>query len=236
MATFSDANLEKAYNSIYNQLQNSGGYTPIAMPEKTLESITAELSPILRPQYEQAIKSLYGLTKQQKAAIDVDAASRGMGTSTWVTDAKNRAMNSVTEQVAGLESDYATQLASQALQQYQQWEADKAANDKYNQGLAHALGEDAYNRAIQQLQLGLISPVGKGGNPKPNPNPNPDPLEETKDPDPLEETKDSEEDAITEGEVPIIPTPAKIFKGGSNKNYLVNNTLNGNLGTRAILR
>ena len=163
MATFSDANLEKAYNSIYNQLQGSGGYTPLSMPEQTLDSITEQLSGVLRPQYERAIAQRYGATKQQKAAIDVDAASRGMGTSTWVTDAKNRIMNAEAADIAGMESDYASQLAGDALNQYNNYLGDKLALDKYNQQLAQALGDDAYNRAMQQLSAGLINPVGKGG-------------------------------------------------------------------------
>lgn len=177
MATFNDANLEKAYKSIYSglngsggyapvtltntyddvyaKLKNSGAYNPVTMPEQTLEGITDQLAGILRPQYEQAIKQRYGATKQQKAAIDVDAASRGMGTSTWVTDAKNRLMNAEASDIAGMESDYASQLAGDALQQYNNYLGDKLALDQYNSQLARALGEDAYNRALTNDQLNL---------------------------------------------------------------------------------
>lgn len=163
MAVFNDANLEKAYQNIYGQLQNSGGYTPIAMPEQTLESITDQLSGVLRPQYERAIAQRYGATKQQKRAIDVDAVARGMTPSTWVADAKNRIMNAEAADIAGMESDYASQLAGDALNQYNNYLGDKLALDQYNQKLAQALGDDAYNRTLQQLSAGLINPVGKGG-------------------------------------------------------------------------
>ena len=163
MAVFNDANLEKAYQNIYGQLQGSGGYTPISMPEQTLDSITEQLAGTLRPQYEQAISKLYGLTKQQKAAIDVDAASRGMTSSSMVTDLKNRAMNSLTERVRGIETDYAAQLANDALNQYQNYLGDKLDLDQYNQKLARELGDDALARTMQQLNAGLISPVSKGG-------------------------------------------------------------------------
>lgn len=163
MAVFNDANLEKAYQSIYGQLQGSGGYTPLSMPEQTLDSITEQLAGALRPQFERAIAQRYGATKEQKARIDVDAASRGMGSSTWVTDAKNRIMNAEAADIAGLESDYASQLAGDALNQYNNYLGDKLALDQYNQKLAQALGDDAYARVMQQLSAGLISPVSKGG-------------------------------------------------------------------------
>ena len=163
MAVFNDANLNKAYQDIYSQLQGSGGYTPLSMPEQTLDSITEQLAGALRPQFEKAIAQRYGATKEQKARIDVDAASRGMGSSTWVTDAKNRIMNAEAADIAGLESDYASQLAGDALNQYNNYLGDKLALDQYNQKLAQALGDDAYARTMQQLNAGLVSPVSKGG-------------------------------------------------------------------------
>ncbi len=163
MPVFNDSNLEKAYQNIYGQLQGSGGYTPLSMPEQTLDSITEQLAGALRPQFERAIAQRYGATKEQKARIDVDAASRGMGSSTWVTDAKNRIMNAEAADIAGLESDYASQLAGDALNQYNNYLGDKLALDQYNQKLAQALGDDAYARTMQQLSAGLVSPVSKGG-------------------------------------------------------------------------
>ena len=119
MALFGDEKLQSQYDTIHSQLQGSGAYTPLTLPEQSLDSITEQLAQIYRPQVERAIAQRYGATKQQKAAIDVDAASRGMGTSTWVTDAKNRIMNAEAADIAGLESDYASQLAGDAFKQYQ---------------------------------------------------------------------------------------------------------------------
>ena len=156
MAQFGDTNLQNQYNNILSQLQASGGYTPMTMPEQSLDGITEQLAQIYRPQVERAIAQRYGATKQQKAAIDVDAASRGMSTSTWVTDAKNRIMNAEAADIAGLESDYASQLAGDALNQYNNYLADKLALDKYNQQLAAALEGDAYDRAMDQYGQGMI--------------------------------------------------------------------------------
>ncbi len=156
MALFGDANLQTQYDNILAQLQGSGAYTPLTLPEQTLDSITEQLAQIYRPQVEHAIAQRYGATKQQKAAIDVDAASRGMGTSTYVTDAKNRIMNAEAADIAGLESDYASQLAGDALSQYQNYLGDKIKLDQYNQQLQAAMESAAYDQAMEQYTQGMI--------------------------------------------------------------------------------
>ena len=156
MALFGDENLQSQYDNILSRLQGSGAYNPLTLPEQTIDSITAQLAQIYRPQVEQAILRRQGATKQQKASIDVDAASRGMGTSTWVTDAKNRIMGEEAADVAGLESDYASQLAGDAMTQYQNYLGDKLKLDQYNQQLQAALQGEAYNQAMQQYQMGMV--------------------------------------------------------------------------------
>ena len=156
MALFGDAKLQTQYDNILSHLSDSGAYTPLSMPEQTLDGITEQLAQIYRPQVERAIAQRYGATKQQKAAIDVDAASRGVGTSTWVTDAKNRIMNAEAADIAGLESDYISQLSGDALKQYQNYLGDKLKLDQYNQQLKAALGGAAYDQAMQQYGQGMI--------------------------------------------------------------------------------
>lgn len=148
--------LQDAYASNYQQMQNSGAYNPLSMENQTLEGITDQLAAVYRPQLEQQILNRYGATKKQKAAIDVDAASRGMGTSTWVTDAKNRLMNAEAADIAGMERDYASQLAGNALQQYNNYLQDRQNLDRYNQALAIQLGDTAYGRAEDQYNAGLV--------------------------------------------------------------------------------
>ena len=156
MAQFTDSNLSNTYNSILSELAESSAYTPIALPEQTQESIADQLAAILRPQYERAIASRAASTKQQKAAIDVDAASRGMGSSTWVTDAKNRLMGAEATDIANLEGEYGSQLLSDTMNQYNNYLAQKLQLDQYNQQLAAALEGDAYSRAMNQYSSGLI--------------------------------------------------------------------------------
>lgn len=162
MAMFGDAKLQSQYDTVLKELQSSRGYTPLSIPEQSIDSITEQLAQIYRPQVEQAIQRRAAATKQQKAAIDVDAASRGMGTSTWVTDAKNRLMGAEASDIAGLETDYASQLAGDALSQYQNYLSNKMQLDQYNQQLAAALDADTYNRVMQQYQSGLVKPKKSG--------------------------------------------------------------------------
>ena len=156
MALFGDTKLQSQYDTILSQLQGSSAYTPLTLPEQSLDSITEQLAQIYRPQVERAIAQRYGATKQQKAAIDVDAGSRGMGTSTWVTDAKNRLLNAEAADIAGLESDYASQLAGDALTQYQNYLGDKLKLDQYNQQLQASMAGAAYDQAMQQYTQGMI--------------------------------------------------------------------------------
>ena len=111
------------YNRYYQQvlagLQQSMG------PQQTDSQLKNYLSRILRPSYDQAILQRQQQTGQANAAIDADAASRGMGTSTWVTDAKARQQNSEAADVAALNSNYNSSLYDALLSQIQQREANR---------------------------------------------------------------------------------------------------------------
>ena len=111
------ASVNDYYNSILKSLGSSKilpdtityealGYT---MPTQT--ELSAQIAEYLRPQYDSDISSRKAQTTQNRAAIDIDAASRGMGASTWVTDAKTRQMNSEAADIANLESNYGSERA-----------------------------------------------------------------------------------------------------------------------------
>lgn len=116
----------------------------------------AELEAGMRPSYDLAIEGRRKQTDTNKANIDVDAASRGMGSSTWTTDVKNRQQNAEASDIASLEAAYAQQLLA-ALQQESQ---NRMAVDQFNanaqaQALQAALGltGDLYGHRLNQLQL-----------------------------------------------------------------------------------
>ena len=80
MATYPN----KEFQDIYDGIIASMG---------TDDQLKANLEAALRPLYEQSLEQLQQRRRENNAAIDVDAASRGMGNSTWVTDAKLRKLN-----------------------------------------------------------------------------------------------------------------------------------------------
>lgn len=80
--------------------------------------------------YDQSVAQLNKQRIENNAAIDVDAASRGMGNSSWVTDAKLRQLRGEADSIAALDANYNNQLYSALLQAIQDRD-DKA----YDQAL-----------------------------------------------------------------------------------------------------
>ena len=86
----------------------------------------------LRPAYEQAIRSRQEQTQRQNAELDADALARGMGTSTYVTDVKDRAYESEAQDVSTLESDYASTLANELYDAMRAQQEQKISVDMFN--------------------------------------------------------------------------------------------------------
>lgn len=169
------------YNAILAQLGSSTitpetiTYTPISYTVPEQEALAAQIAAYLRPQYDSAIASRRTQTTQNRAALDVDAASRGMGASTWVTDAKTRQLTSEAADVAALESGYGAALAQQVQALYnqhlqnrldvdqinannqlavaQQNAANRLTAAQWNEQMRRALEETAYARALDAYNL-----------------------------------------------------------------------------------
>jgi len=78
---------------------------------KSEDEIRSSVSAWLRPSYDQAIVTRKEQTLTNKANLDADAIARGMGSSTYVTDVKNRQQNAESSDIATMESDYGATLA-----------------------------------------------------------------------------------------------------------------------------
>lgn len=148
-----------------------GSYAPtISYTPASREELQQDISSYLRPAYDLAIQQRKDATVANKANIDVDAASRGMGSSTWVTDVKDRAQDSEARDIATLESQYAGALAQQLMSALQQEKANQLAVDQYNassqaQALQTALGlaGDFYANDLAMAQR--VKKGGPGGPP-----------------------------------------------------------------------
>lgn len=147
-----------------------GSYAPtISYTPTSREELQTDIESYLRPAYDLAIQQRKDATVANKANIDVDAASRGMGSSTWVTDVKNRAQDSEARDIATLESQYAAAMAQQLMSALQQEKANQLAVDQYNasaqaQALQTALGlaGDFYANDLAMAQQ-MSKGSGRGG-------------------------------------------------------------------------
>lgn len=117
----------KDFQTLLSDATPSISYTPMSEAE-----IKSNLEAALRPGVDLAIARRKDQTLTNKANIDVDAASRGMGASTWVTDVKNRAQNEEADDIAYLESQYGATIAQQFMNALQQEKANQLAVDQYN--------------------------------------------------------------------------------------------------------
>lgn len=82
--------------------------------------------------YNTSVNNRKEQTKQNKAAIDADAAARGMGSSTWVTDAKIRQANNQARDIASLTANKDSTVAQQLSSALANQEANKLTADQFN--------------------------------------------------------------------------------------------------------
>lgn len=86
-----------------------------------------QIAAYLRPYTENAINARKHQTIQNRAAIDVDAASRGMTPSTWVTDAKLRQAQAEAADIANIENTFIGNVQQGVFQ------ADQAQRERAQQ-------------------------------------------------------------------------------------------------------
>lgn len=108
-------------------LPETVSYTPL-----NTEEIKSMLVEWLRPAYEQAIHRRREQTDRANAELDADAWARGMGSSTFVTDVKDRAFAREARDVDDLESDYASTLAGHLYDALKSGQEQKFAIDRFN--------------------------------------------------------------------------------------------------------
>lgn len=101
-----------------------------SMPSRN--ELSANIAAYLRPGVDQAIGQRRKQTLTNRAEIDSDAASRGMGRSTWVTDVKDRAMDAEASDISAMESQYAADLLAQVEALMMQHQQNAFAADQLN--------------------------------------------------------------------------------------------------------
>ena len=147
--TYADPSFEGYYNSIKASLTPQA--VSYAMPD--INALSGQIAAYLRPSYDQAIANRQIQTEQNRADIDADAASRGMGRSSWVTDVKARENKAEASDIANLESNYGAALAEAVLNQYNMHLNNKLQVDMANAEMAAKYEQLAYDRAGDMYNL-----------------------------------------------------------------------------------
>lgn len=128
------------FTSLYNQALAQYG----ALPTTDKAAIRADIEAQLRPSYDLAITGRKKATDTNRAEIDVDAASRGMGASTWISDAKTRQMDSEADDISSMESNYLATLSKSIMDQL-----------NANTSLSLQMKQAAQSVALQLMQLAI---------------------------------------------------------------------------------
>ena len=162
----------EAYQKVYDSIPKQT-ITPqeIKLDERTKESITTDINSYLRPYYDLAAKQRLAAADQSRAELDADAYSRGMGSSTWLTDKKSRESMAAQTDVANMNSQYGAALNEGVNTQLQNYAANKlavaqtnAANklsaDQYNAEVDRVAREWAYKVLLDQIDLGAFATGG----------------------------------------------------------------------------
>lgn len=105
----------------YREIAAPAKITPqqIQIEEQNQEDLARQVSAYLRPYVDNAINARRTQTGRDRAAADVDATSRGMGASTWLSDAKNRMAAAEASDITAMENEYLGNVGQQAFNAYQ---------------------------------------------------------------------------------------------------------------------
>ena len=125
-------------------------------------TLSATIRNWLRPAYEQAIETRREQTGRINAELDADAWSRGMGQSTYLSDVKERQLESESRDVDLLESDYASALAGHLYDAMKEQQQMKIEVDQFNAEQINHAREQAMS-AAQALYRTYLSQAGSYG-------------------------------------------------------------------------
>lgn len=148
---YGTTDLDALQDQIYSKL--SAPSISYQMPSQ--KDLAAQISEYLRPGYDSAINQRKQQTLQNRAAIDADAASRGMGRSSYVTDVKDQAMDAEAADIADLEGAYNAALLQSVMDQYNQHLSNKMAADQYNASAEAAARQAALGYSTSMYQNNL---------------------------------------------------------------------------------
>jgi hypothetical protein len=123
------------YLNNLQELQNALKAQTVDYKPTSQDEYLTNFQNALRPGYDLAIDKRQKQTDTNKAELDVDAASRGMGASTWVSDVKNRQNQYENDDISTMESQYSAAIAQQLMNALQNEKSNQLSADQFNAGM-----------------------------------------------------------------------------------------------------
>lgn len=148
-------------NQLYEKL--SATMPTVQYNPTSTAQLRDNLETAYRAGYDQSVDARREATRRNNAAIDADAAARGMGASTWVTDAKMRQADSEAADLASLAAQRDSAIAQQLASALSSQEANRLAVEQFNASQkANALSQ-ALAGAQNMIALDQQKSRGSGG-------------------------------------------------------------------------
>lgn len=134
-------------------------YTP-----RSEAQLRDNLETAYKSSYDQSVQNRRQSTRQNRAAIDADAAARGMGASTWVTDAKMRQNDREASDLSTLAANKNSTIAQQLTAALSDQDSNNLAVQQYNASLrANALNNALSAATSMYDKFSAATPSGGGG-------------------------------------------------------------------------
>ena len=143
-----NASDEDVLSDYINQMYTRFAPQEVSYDTRGEAEIRSSVAAWLRPGYDQAIANRQAQTRANKANLDADAIARGMGTSTYVTDVKNRQQNAESSDIASIEADYGANLAKYVLDGVDGEQNRALEAEKFNAQQRQNAYDQAYSAAL----------------------------------------------------------------------------------------
>lgn len=139
-----NATYASAFQEIYKGIpRQTITPTAISLAERTKADIASEVDASMRPYMDMAAAQRQQAAVQSRAELDADAYSRGMGSSTWLTDKKSRESMAAQTDISNIKAQYSASLADSINTQLQNYTSNKLAVDQAN--VSNKLSADQFN-------------------------------------------------------------------------------------------
>ena len=131
-------------------------------------ALRAGLEESMMPTYQAAVRERQQNTQRTNASIDADAAARGIGSSTWGSDVKNRNYSAEARDIADMRGSYNSAIASNLNSLMSDQENKKLSADQYNNSSRASALSTALSLALNNYgKWGTSNGGGDGPTPDP---------------------------------------------------------------------